>query len=92
MVRIADIDAKKLKRAQGFLEALELLELTEEDLLMLKRIPDMMKELAELREFKESVMLAQRNSASAEQSRKLNEYIIQGFGGKVEEFDPYGRK
>ena len=51
--KIKDIDIKKMKSAKGVMAVLELLGISEDDLILLKQIPAMRKELEELREFKE---------------------------------------
>lgn len=47
---IKDIDIKKLKKAKGVMAVLELLGITEEDLLLLKKIPDLREENRQLKD------------------------------------------
>ena len=51
--KIKDIEIKKMKSAKGVMAVLELLGISEDDLLLLKEIPARREELKELREFKE---------------------------------------
>ena len=67
---IKDIDIKKLKQAKAVLAVLELLGLTENDLLLLKDVPAMQARIIELEEFKEQVMRAQRMENSGKTATK----------------------
>ena len=91
-MRIRDIDAKKLKKAQGFLFCMEILGIAEEDLLLLKEIPAMKAELAELRQFKEDAMKEKANALASVDKKSVAQAIKEQFGKGVEEFNPYGRK
>ncbi len=91
-LRIRDIDPKKLKEAKAFLSAMELLGITEEDLLAMKEIPAMKAELSELREFKEDVVRERRAGAEGAGKKTIEQQIKEGFGKPVEEFNPYGKR
>lgn len=89
--KIKDIDVKKIKEAKGVLAILELLGLTEDDLLLLKEIPAIKEELAELREFKESVIRVQRAESAGKVTKSVQDQIRDAFKSKVEEFNPNGK-
>lgn len=89
-MRIKDIDAKKLKKAQGFLFCMEILGISEEDLLALKEIPAMKAELEELRSFKEEIVRERKAGAENVGKKTIEQTIKEGFGKSVEEFNPYG--
>lgn len=85
--KIKDIDLKKLKYAKGAVALLELLGIDEEDLLLLKEIPAMKQELAELREFKKEVIrtIETKNNSTA---KPLAE-ISKGYLKPIKEFNPH---
>lgn len=89
--KIKDIDPKKLKHAKGAIALLELLGITEEDLVLLKDIPAMKTELEELRTFKTEVL--RTISTQSSNTKKPLADVIQGvYGQPTKEFNPhYGR-
>ena len=86
--KIKDIDVKKLKSAQGVMAVFELLGITEDDLLLLKKIPAMEAELAELREFKTSVIRTLDVQNRGEQ-RPVSKVIGEVYGKPTKEFNPH---
>lgn len=87
--KISDIDVKKLKHAKGVMAVLELLGLTEEDLLLLKEIPNMKAELEELREFKAKVNRTLDNKVDNANVKTPSELIKDSFNSPVKEFNPH---
>ena len=87
-LKIKDIDPKKLKKAQGVLAFLELLGITEEDLLKIKDIPAMEAELAELREFKTSVSRTIDTRVSNTQ-KPTTQALQEAFNQEIKEFNPH---
>ena len=83
-IKLKDLNPEKLSKAQGVLELFECMGITEDMLDEIKNLPQMKKELAELREFRARVIDSQNISSQ--------EKIIKNvFGGKVEEFNPDGK-
>lgn len=90
--KLLDIRPSDLKNAHKIMSALSILGISEEDLLKIKNIPEMEKEIAELREFKQNVIREAKNETASNNSKSLNmKELAEVFGGKVEEFDPYGK-
>lgn len=91
--KLLDIKPSDLKNAHKIMSALAILGISEEDLLKIKNIPEMEKEIAELREFKQNIIREAKNEAAASKNDKTMtmEDIVEAFGGKVEEFDPDGK-
>lgn len=90
---LLDIKTRDLKNAHKIMKALTILGISENDLLEIKNIPEMKKELEELRQFKESVIRENRNEISNSKKEKVMtmEDLVEVFGGKVEEFNPNGK-
>ena len=89
---IKEIDIKALKQAKGFMAVLDLLGLTEEDLLLLKDIKDMKAELVELRAFRDEVNRYLRNTTKGGTESIISvQEAVKSFAGGVEEFRPNGR-
>ncbi len=86
--KIKDIDPKKLKKAQGAIALLELLGITEEDLLKIKDIPAMEQELADLREFKTSVIRT-LDTKTASNKKPTTEALKDAFNQEIKEFNPH---
>lgn len=89
--KIKDIDPRKIKEAKPVMAALELLGLDESDLLLLKEIPQMKAELAELRLFRESQIRAMRAEGQSRAEKPLSQQMSEMFSQKTEEFYPDGR-
>ena len=87
--KLLDIKPSDLKNAHKIMSALAILGISEEDLLKIKNIPEMEKEIAELKEFKQNVIREAKNEAASNNNKSLNmKELAEVFGGKVEEFDP----
>lgn len=87
--KIKDIDLKKLKSAKGVMAVLELLGITEEDLLLLKDIPAMKTELEELREFKAKTERTLEAKATNTGSKSIAKVISDVYGKPSKEFNPH---
>ena len=87
--KIKDIDLKKLKSAKGVMAVLELLGIAEEDLLLLKDIPAMKAELAELREFKAKTERTLETKATNTTSKSIAKVISDVYGKPSKEFNPH---
>ena len=87
--KIIDIDVKKMKHAKGVMAVLELLGISEEDLLLLKEIPAMKEELAELREFKSNVLRTLSNQTSNDEKKPVSQVVKDVYGTPTKEFNPH---
>ena len=87
--KIKDIDIKKLKSAKGVMAVFELLGITEDDLLLIKDIPQMRKELEELRDFKAKTERTLENKAENVGKKALSESISDVFKKPSKEFRPH---
>lgn len=91
--KLLDIKTSELRKARKIMKALSILGISECDLLEIKNIPEMKKEIIELRTFKESVLRENRNeiSASKKDSVMTMQEMMEAYAGKVEEFNPNGK-
>ena len=87
--KISEIDVKKLKSAKGVMAVLELLGLSEEDLLLLKEIPAMKAEIKELREFKEKTLRTIDNKNENAGGKPIGQAIKDVYGKPSKEFNPH---
>lgn len=85
---IKDINPKLIKHAKGVMAVLELLGITEEDLLLLKKVPAMEQELQELREFKASTERTLSNKAESADKKPISE-VLKGYTAPSKEFNPH---
>ena len=95
--KIKDIDPKKLKNAQGAIALLELLGITEEDLLLIKEITSLRQELADMKQeyddFKKSVIRTLEVRADSNKPKSVSEIVKQVYNTPTKEFNPhYGRE
>lgn len=82
----------ELFKAKKIMKALEILGISEDDLLLIKEIPTMMAELNELKQFKEDSIRTARNENIAEQDlfptiKQMKKMYTQ----PIEEFNPNGK-
>ncbi len=87
--KIIDIDVKKMKNAKGVMAVLELLGISEDDLLLLKEIPAMKAELAELREFKEKTLRTLEVKADNSSKKPVGQVVKDVYGKPSKEFNPH---
>lgn len=87
--KIKDIDIKKMKSAKGVMAVLELLGISEDDLLLLKEIPAMRKELEELREFKEKTERTIEVKAENIGKKSVAQAIKDVYNKPSKEFNPH---
>ena len=87
--KIKDINIKNLKYAQGVMEVLELLGITEDDLLLLKEIPAMKAELEELRDFKERVIRTIDTKNASKDVKPASKVVSDVYGTPTKEFNPH---
>lgn len=90
MVEIKKITPKALKNAQKILGCMEIIGVTQEELQLIKEIPTMQKEIAELLEFKNSINRQATETFSASQNKNYAD-LVKTFK-ETEEFTPYGRE
>lgn len=88
--RIKDIDVKKLKSAKGVMAVMELLGISEEDLILIKEIPAMKSELEELREFKAKTLRTLEGKAENIDVKPVSQTIKDVYGKPSKEFKPHG--
>lgn len=90
VTKTTEIDIRKVRQAKKVMAALELLGITEEDLLAIKAIPQMRAELDELREFRDRAQRTEANEAKARQdgAKSINDAIREAFKQGTEEFRP----
>lgn len=92
---IKNIDPRKLKKAKKLFALLELIGITEKDFELLGDIPQLKKDIAEFKEWKEEQIRVQRNEANNVDGKigKIQEALKrQAFNKKVEEFDFNGER
>ena len=90
--KVLNITPRELKDAQRIIKSLEIIGISEDDLLELKNIPAMKQELTELREFKSQVLRTANNEAgSANQDKFSIKKMMEAFTEEVEEFNPDGK-
>lgn len=91
MVRksIKEIDVKKLKKAKGVMAVLELLDISEDDLLLLKEIPAIKQELEELRDFKAKATRTLEGKAENSGKKSVGEVVKSVYKGEQKEFNPH---
>lgn len=90
--KVLNITPRELKDAQRIIKSLEIIGITEDDLLEVKKIPAMKQELAELREFKSQILRIVNNEASSSSQDKFSiKKMMEAFTKEVEEFDPDGK-
>lgn len=87
--RIKEINPKLLKSAKGVMAVLELLGLTEDDLLLLKEIPSMQEELKELREFKSKTERTLNNKVENANVKPIAQAVKDVYGKPSKEFNPH---
>ena len=87
--KIKDIDIKKMKSAKGVMAVLELLGISEDDLLLLKEIPAMREELKELREFKEKTERTIEVKAENIGKKSVAQAIKDVYNKPSKEFKPH---
>ena len=90
--KIKDINGKLLKNAQGVMAVLELLGLDEDDLLLLKEIPQMKEQIKELEEFKQTTLRTLSNQASGGSGKSISQIINDVYGKDTKEFNPHNVK
>lgn len=90
MVEIKKITPKALKNAQKILGCMEIIGVTQEELQLIKEIPTMQREIAELLEFKNSINRQATETFSANQNKNYAD-LVKTFK-ETEEFTPYGRE
>lgn len=89
MVEIKKITARDLKNAKKILGCMEIIGVTQEELQLIKEIPNMQKAITELLAFKESVIKQNTQEYNATNSKNYAD-MIKDFK-EVEEFNIYGR-
>ena len=91
---ITKITNREFKNAKRIINALCVLGITEEDLLKIKQIRELEKEIQELREFKQTILVTQENKSKAQKegARSITDEIKEMFAAKVEEYDPNGTR
>lgn len=86
---ILGIKKKELANAQRILKALKLLDISEEDILKIKDIPQMQNELLELRQFKEDTLKTLRNTTEAGKSNYPSyKELKKEYDKEIVEFNP----
>lgn len=85
--KIKDINPWKIRQAKGVMAVLELLGITEEDLLLLKEIPAIKKELEELREFKDKTLRTIENKS--EDNKAVGKVVKDVYNTQTKEFNPH---
>lgn len=89
MVKIKDIDIEKVKMAKEVLAVLEIFEITEDDLLLLKKVPAMEEELKELRQFKADVIRTLETRNANPEAKSASEIVKKVYKGEIKEFNPH---
>ncbi len=90
--KILNIKMTELFKAKKIMKALEILGISEDDLLLIKEIPTILAELNELKHFKEDCIRTARNTNAAEQNQfPTIEQMKKMFTQPIEEFDPNGK-
>lgn len=89
MVEIKKITTRDLKNAKKILGCMEIIGVTQEELQLIKEIPNMQKAITELLAFKESVIKQNTQEYNATNSKNYAD-MIKDFK-EVEEFNIYGR-
>lgn len=92
--QLLEIEPRDIKKARKIMEALLVLGISENDLLEIKSLPAIKKELAELQSYVANVQLANRNNKQNELD-ELDSFsikkAIEAYTGSVEEFNPNGK-
>lgn len=87
--KIKDIDVKKMKSAKGVMAVLELLGISEDDLLLLKEIPAMKEELKELKEFKAKMERTIETKSENVGKKPVSKIVSDVYNPKTKEFNPH---
>ena len=90
VTKTTEIDIRKVRQAKKVMAALELLGITEEDLLAIKAIPQMRAELDELREYRDRAQRTEANEAKAKAdgAKSIGDAMREAFKQGTEEFRP----
>lgn len=89
MVEIKKITPRELKNAKKILGCMEIIGVTQEELQLIKEIPNMQKAISELLAFKESVIKQNVQEYNQQNSQNYAD-LVKDFK-EVEEFNIYGR-
>lgn len=87
--KLLDIKPKEFRETRKVLRALSVLGLTQEDLMVIKEIPQMKSKIAELEEFKRQVT----RTAAEDENKAMNPFATlkelgEVFGTPTREYDP----
>ena len=87
--KLKDLDLEQVKMAKEVIAVLAVLGIDEDDLLLLKEIPAMKQELAELRQFKADVTHTLDTRANNVDAKPAGEVVKKVYKSEVKEFNPH---
>jgi hypothetical protein len=87
--KLKDLDIEKVKMAKDVMAILEVLGIDEDDLLLIKKIPAILEELNELRQFKADVTRTLETKTANSEAKPVGEVVKNVYKGDVKEFNPH---